>query len=461
VQAAPLESPAGRTGVCVVPRGAQEGVPHVAASRPLELVVGRPVRFDLYASDDAQGHEPGDVVVLDEEHYSRLPPVAASFPAGAGGETLRVALEGELSAIGTLDLACVETPTPQGRTPRRFRLAFALRGEPTGTPSVAPAPVSTARSARVLDEARAAVDRILGKGRTDVGAREVKDLVRELERLLGERRTWTTPVARAIFDVVWGGQRGRRRSPDHERVFWQLAGYCLRPGFGDPLDASRVAALATLVADKLAFVDQARAWQQFWIAWRRVAAGLDERAQVALRDMVDPALAPAEAKRKKPKGFNPEGRYEMLEMASSLERVPAARRAELGAWVLEQTWTDRDPRLWAAIGRLGARIPAYASIDHVVGPSTVERWIDHLLREKWAEVPTAAEAAARMARLTEDRGRDLPERVRQEVARRLEALPAEVAHPEWARAVRERVDVEERDRIAFFGEEMPVGLRLL
>jgi len=129
--------------------------------------------------------------------------------------------------------------------------------------------------------------------------------------------------------------------------------------------------------------------------------------------------------------------------------------------VLEQTWTDRDPRLWAAIGRLGARIPAYASIDHVVGPGVVERWIDHLLREKWPEVPTAAEAAARMARLTEDRGRDLPERVRQEVARRLRSLPAEQSHPDWARAVIERVDVQERDRIAFFGEEMPVGLRLV
>jgi DNA-K related protein len=126
--------------------------------------------------------------------------------------------------------------------------------------------------------------------------------------------------------------------------------------------------------------------------------------------------------------------------------------------VLEQTWTDRDPRLWAAIGRLGARIPAYASVDRVVSSITVERWLDHLLREKWAEVPTAAEAAARMARFTEDRARDLPERVRQEVARRLTALPS---HPDWARAVTERVEVAERDRLAFYGEEMPVGLRLV
>ncbi len=462
---------AARTGVCVVPRGAQEGVPHVARTRPLALVVGRLARFELFASDDAQGHFAGDVVAIDDQHFDRLPPVAASFPAGLAEETLMVVLEGELSAVGTLDLACVESPAPADRPPRRLRLAFALRGDGSHAPSMAPLPsgarpvsVRARAPGQLIDEARAAIDRVLGKGRPDVGSREVKDLVRELERLLGERRTWTTPIARAIFDEVWAGHRGRRRSPEHERVFWQLAGYCLRPGFGDPLDASRVACLATLAEDKLAFGDQARAWQQFWIAWRRVAAGLDERSQVVLRDMIDPVLAPAEAKLKKRTGlkrFKPEGLHEMLEMASSLERVPAARRAELGAWVLERTWTDRDPRLWAAIGRLGARIPAYASVDHVVSPTTVGRWIDHLLREKWAEVPTAAEAAARMARFTEDRGRDLPPSVRAEVAGRLAALPAPIAHPEWARAVTEKVDVEERDRLAFFGEEMPVGLRLV
>ena len=50
--------------------------------------------------------------------------------------------------------------------------------------------------------------------------------------------------------------------------------------------------------------------------------------------------------------------------------MPAARRSELGAWLLERTWTDRDPRLWAAIGRIGSRIPAYASVHHVVGATT-------------------------------------------------------------------------------------------
>ena len=123
----------------------------------------------------------------------------------------------------------------------------------------------------------------------------------------------------------------------------------------------------------------------------------------------------------------------------------------------EQNWS-RDPRLWAAIGRIGARVPAYASLHHVVSPRIVERWLDHLLREKWAEVPTASRAALDLARVTEDRARDLFEPVRVEVARRMEQTRAPA---DWVKAVLEYVPVREADRVERFGEDLPVGLRLV
>ena len=118
---------------------------------------------------------------------------------------------------------------------------------------------------------------------------------------------------------------------------------------------------------------QARSWQQFWIALRRIAPGLSEDVQVLLRSLTDPWLAPAELKLKKPKQFRPLALEEQLELASWLERVPVEFRIELGRWLLERTWTSRDPRLWAALGRIGARVPAYASAHHVLPPSIVER----------------------------------------------------------------------------------------
>jgi molecular chaperone DnaK (HSP70) len=452
----PPRSGAPRPAVCVVPRGAEEGVPQVAAGRTLALVVGRPVRFDLFASDEASDAA-GAVVELDEDRFEALPPVAVAFDAGAArrkAEEVRVALEGELTAVGTLDLACVETVEPR----RRFRLAFQLRADAEAPATTTPPPPSVTVRGKRLAEAIEAVDRVFGKGRPDVAPREVKDLIRELERILGERSSWTTELSRAIFDALAPGHRARRRSADHERVYWQLAGFCLRPGFGDPLDARRVAELQPLFHEKVLFPQEARSFQQLWIAWRRVAGGLDEAAQSAVRDVIDPLLAPSEARLKKPKGWKAEAPDDLLDLAAALERVPAARRSELGGWVLERTWTSRDPRLWAAIGRIGARVPAYASVHHVVSPATADRWIDHLLREKWGDLPSAPEAAVQLARVTGDRARDVSERARREVERRLVAVGA---REDQVRAVRELVPVAEAERAAFFGEGLPVGLRLV
>jgi molecular chaperone DnaK (HSP70) len=451
-----LDAPApgeARQAMCVVPRGAEEGVTHVAAGRTLGLLVGRPVRFDLFASDEASDAA-GAVVALDEERFEALPPVAVAFgSARKGAQEVKVALEGELTAIGTLDLACVETEQEH----RRFRLAFQLREGAEPAPAAAPPP-SPGPGGKRLDDAREAVARVFGKGRPDVAPREVKDLLRTLERLLGERASWTMELTRALFDALAPGHRSRRRSADHERVYWLLAGYCVRPGFGDPLDARRVAEIAPLFAEKIFFPQETRNWQQFWIAWRRAAGGLDEAMQVAVRDALDPLLAPAEARLKKPKGWKAEAPDDLLGLAASLERVPAARRSELGGWVLERTWTSRDPILWAALGGIGARVPAYASVHHVVSPATAERWIDHLLREKWDGLPTAPQAAVQLARVTDDRGRDVSERARREVERRLVAAGA---RDEQVRAVREFVPVAEAERAALFGEGLPVGLRLV
>ena len=200
-----------------------------------------------------------------------------------------------------------------------------------------------------------------------------------------------------------------------------------------------------------------RGWRAYFVAWRRIAAGLDEALQLRIRALFDPFFAPPELKLKLPKGLRPLAPDELLELLSWLERVPVAERVGLGNWLIERTWTQRDPRLWTAIARLGARIPAYASAHYVVPPSTAERWLDHLLREKWRDVPTAAPAAVLLARRTGDRARDISERVREDVVRALEAVaaPAEAVH-----TVREVVAVAEAERAQWF-EDLPAGLRLL
>jgi hypothetical protein len=465
-----------RRALCVVPRGAREGERHVLRARRFELLLGRPARFELYAHDSAL-HEPGDSVALDAE-FQPLP-VLTTVPRieGLAADTrVIVQLEGELSAVGTVELDCTlaepEAPAAAGQADARgrFRLAFELgrrdgeseRPASTLPPSRSrPAPKSSAPGvdAQRWSAAEEALARVFGKGRKDVTAREVKDLTRTLERGLGARKEWDLELSRRLADALLAQARGRSRSEDHERVFWMLAGFCLRPGFGHARDAERLTALwPAFDAGLTHHKDAERSWQQYWIAWRRVAAGLSEEMQTHVRDVIDPALAPAELKLKKPKSLRLGPQDELLDLGGHLERVASSRRAELGRWLLDRTWSDRDPRLWTHIGRLGARVPAYASAHYVLGASVVERWIEQLLRERWGEVSTAAASAFSMSRVTGDETRDVAAPVRAEVARALDRIGAST---EWQRAVLEYVPISNAERVALFAEDLPLGLRLV
>ncbi len=190
-------------------------------------------------------------------------------------------------------------------------------------------------------------------------------------------------------------------------MFFQLAGFLLRPGYGDPLDPQRVSALVPLWEQRLAFPDESNGWRAYWIAWRRIAGGLGESAQLKIRDTLDPFLDEVNKNRKKPKGVRAEPLEEVLFLASALERAPVERRTELGAWLLEKTWTSRDPAVYAALGRLGARVPAYASLHHVVPARTAQAWLEQVLKADWREIQSAPFAAVQLARVTGDRTRDV------------------------------------------------------
>lgn len=476
------DSPSQRQALCVLPRGAREGERHVLASRRFELALGRPARFELYAHDSAL-HPPGARVELDAE-YQPLPALTTvpAIEGMAAGATVRVQLEGELSAVGTVELDCTLAGAGSASAgagsagagsvaaggPRRFRLAFDLGTREARRPSES-APPSRARPPRESQApagvdaqrwafAEEALSRVFGKGRKDVAAREVKDLLRTLEARLGPRKEWHLELCRRLADVLIGNLKARTRSEDHERLFWMLVGFGLRPGFGHARDGERASALWTAFDAGISHRDAERSWQQFWIAWRRVSGGLGEAEQAHVRDTIDPALAPPELKLKKPKALRLDAREELLELASHLERLPTARRAELGRWLLDRTWSDRDPRLWNHIGQIGARVPGYASAHYVLGPNVVERWIEQLLRERWSEVSSAAASAFAMSRVTGDETRDITHGVRAEVARELERVRAP---EEWRRAVLEFVPFSNAEREALFADDLPIGLRLI
>jgi hypothetical protein len=309
-------------------------------------------------------------------------------------------------------------------------------------------------------EAAGRIERVFGSRARDVEAREVKNLRRDLEGILGDRERWDTLLLREMFDVLWEGSRRRRRSPDHERIWFNLAGFCLRPGFGYPLDDWRVQLLWSLHDQGVQYHHEARSWSEWWILWRRVAGGLDRYAQERLLDDVASDLQPpAPLPGKRAAGPKKQGYEDEVRLAGGLERVSAERKTEAGEWLLERLKRPSEsPETWWAVGRLGARVPFYGSIHNVVSRDAAERWLERLLKLDWGVVTPAPFAATLLARMSGDRERDIDGQIRERVATRLRAVNAPSG---WIQMLVEVTELDEADEKRVFGESLPPGLRLI
>ena len=421
--------PLGGQAVCVVPRGAGEGVPQ-ELDRDFSLVLGKPVRFRLFAASEFRPDKPGDVVSV--EGLAELPPLQTVVP---GDGTARVHIRSALTEIGTLEVFC------EGA--ERWKLEFQLRADAQEAGGVSQLP-------RNIEQARTVLQVIFGKKPAE-GA-NAKDLWRDLEKVLGERAGWTLATLRDLWGVLWAGAQKRRRSADHERMFLALCGFLLRPGFGAPLDAWRVEQAWTLFAQGLTHHKEAAVWAAWWILWRRTAAGLPEEAHSALFDAIAPHLKPPPKQRVANPGKKPPGLAvdEMVRLLGALERLRPAMKEEAGGWLLEKL-----PQSAWALGRLGARVPVAGAAHHAVAPQVAAQWLEKLL-----ELPLGGDvpfAVLQLARVSGDRARDLEEPLRLRAAAALEKAGAP---PEWLRSLREAVHLGEKEEARVFGESLPLGLHL-
>jgi hypothetical protein len=439
--------------ICVLPRGTESGTEVALPERRFALRLGQPVRFHLVSSTGDRAWQAGELVELDADDFIHLPPLAARLPATAAGrrENVAVRLVACLTEVGTLEMQCVAIDDDT----QRWQLAFQVRAE-ADMPATEAAAAAGAHPR--LAQAIALIDEVFGGQARELDAKAVRQLRARLERVLGRRDDWDMALLRALFDALLERARRRRRSAEHERVWLNLAGYCLRPGLGAALDDWRVDQLWALFGQGLQYVREGNNWSEWWTLWRRCAGGLDEARQLQVLEVLAEHLEDTDAARRR--GDPVQGSYDdMVRLAAALERVPAMHRIEVGKWLLERLARPAEKaHTWWALGRVGARESLYGSAHNVVPPETAAEWLQAVLALDWKVVEPAAFAAAQLARLTGDRARDLAPELRDEVARRLAALRAPQS---WITMVREVVSLDDADRRRSFGEALPPGLRLL
>jgi molecular chaperone DnaK (HSP70) len=435
-----------RQAFCVAPRGMEEGATLEVADRTFHLLLDRPVSFPLYTSTGDRTHAAGELIDIDDE-LETLPPLQTVLRSSGETGEIPVRLSSTLTEIGTLELYLSAADPP-----RRWRLEFSVRGEEATGGGAAVASIDELPPK--FGEARELLEVVYGKQKKEVDPKEVKHLWRSLERVLGERDTWSSAVSRELFGLALAGAQKRRRSADHERIWFQLAGWTLRPGFGAPLDDWRVGELWKLHPAGVQYVTDKANWVEWWILWRRVAGGLDKAQQERLFEDVRPWLEPPKGRfPMRPRGPTAHGHDEMVRLLASLERLSASQKQEAGAWIL----TRLEGKSWWPLGRLGARQPFHGSAHDVVPRPVAEAWLQRLLALDWRKADGAPFAAVQLARVTGDRERDLDAALRDTVARRLQQAKAPDT---WVQMVREVTELSAQDEVRVFGDTLPAGLRL-
>ena len=448
-----------RLAVCLVPRGTEEGFETSLGEPAFEVLTNQPVSFDLFCSSTRLGDRLGDLVSLGLGEASMLPPIRTVLRYGKkrAAHPLPVELGVRLTEVGTLEIWCQSE-----KTTHQWQLQFDVRQEePSQEKSLHP---SETMDQGLVDQAQARI-RAVFIGRAGESAFSPEGLVKDLSNLveLGKER-WPTSLLRKLADTLIECRDGRQTSPQHESRLLNLLGFCLRPGFGFPLDEWRIREVWKLLPQGVVFPKSVQCRTEWWVFWRRSAGGLSAGQQAQFYQQVASLLLARE--KKKPRSSASSGarlnRHEEMELwmaLGNLERLDPGIKLELGTFLLSnlEKGRVRTKDLWT-LGRLGARILLYGPLDRVIPGREASHWLNRILDCGLKPSDVLVQALVQIGRCTGDRERDLAEADLDRLSAWLDTLPQGARFQQILRSPEATLGDEEKEWM--FGEALPSGLIL-
>jgi hypothetical protein len=453
----PAQDTATKKAVCIVPRGTEEGLDITLKEPAFEALTNQPATFQLFSSYTRLGDQLGDLLELDEEEISVFPPIRTVLRYGkkSTAQTLPIQLRIHLTEVGTLELWCKSL-----HSPHLWQLQFDVR-EQKSPGECAPLSDGETLDAALIERAREAV-RLVFCQDPSKPARAPEKLVRELMSVLDlGKDKWPTSLIRRLAETLLECREGRSLGPGHESRWFNLLGFCMRPGFGDPLDEWRMKELWKVYPAGIGFPRQAQGRSEWWVFWRRVAGGLSPGQQWHIFQNLAAVFPSADA-RKKParKGSRSIGEQELLEIWMALanfELLPVGTKVELGYQMLERIKRGRPKaqELWA-LARLGARVPFYGPLDLVIPAREAANWIRSLLALELEATDALAQTLVQLGRKTGDRERNLPPGGLDQVLSWLSRMPQGRRYSELFTDPELTLYSKEKEWI--FGDSLPGGL---
>ena len=195
---------------------------------------------------------------------------------------------------------------------------------------------------------------------------------------------------------------------------------------------------------------------EWWTLWRRVSGGLKPGHQRQFIQDLTPVLMPK--KGANGKKLPPQEVIEVWMVIANLEKLIVKDKIKWGRLLLNELNPQKcRHQLFWSLSRIGARELLYGSVDRVVPPEEVAKWIRQILSKKWQNIQPVGVALAQMARKTGDLARDIDiETTEMTIAwMRKNNQPTSLV-----RYLEEIVPVEAQEESTIFGESLPSGLIL-
>ncbi|WP_159652025.1 Hsp70 family protein [Vibrio atypicus] len=446
--------------LCLLAKGTEEGHEIRLSGRRFSLTLGEPVRFNLLTSthdtlSNNTAIQNGVMVDVDPDLFMPLPPYISTLE-GEGvelqanqKERVEVQLACQLTEVGTLKMECVHVENDN----KRWALEFEVRNQKAEESEQA------ALHPR-LSECKELIGRIYSGNKKSADGKEIKTLAKDLEKKLGKRDEWDFTTLRHLFDAFAQGRKRRRRSEPHEKNWLRLAGFALRPGFGDATDSWRIEQVWGLYQQGIQFKNH-QGWTDWWVFWRRIAGGLNQEQQETILADIAKYLHPGAMKNPQSAKAAQEMGYEsMVRLAASLEHLEVEDKVLLSTWCLSKAINHNqfEQAHWWALGRLASRTPLYGSQHNVIPREQAEQWLPKLLEQNWQKEPMIAFAAVMICRKTGDRLFDISDDYRQQV---LDKLKQSKVPESWVSLVAEVKELSDSESKRVFGDALPSGLTLV
>ncbi|MDW1516744.1 Hsp70 family protein [Vibrio sp. 2026] len=446
--------------LCLLAKGTEEGHEIRLSGRRFSLTLGEPVRFNLLTSThdtltNNTAIQNGVMVDVDPDLFGPLPPYITTLE-GEGAELqanqkerVEVQLACQLTEVGTLKMECVSAEDDS----KRWELEFEVRNKQTDDSE-------QVKLHPKLNECKELIARLYSGNKKSAESKEIKTLAKDLEKKLGKRDEWDFTTLRQLFDTFAQGRKRRRRSEQHEKNWLRLAGFALRPGFGDPTDSWRIEQVWGLYQQNIQFKNH-QGWTDWWVFWRRIAGGLSQEQQETILADIAKYLHPGAMKNpQSAKAAQDMGYESMVRLAASLEHLEVEDKVLLATWFLSKAINHNqfEQAHWWAMGRLASRTPLYGSQHNVVPREQAEQWLPKLLEQNWQKEPMIAFAAVMICRKTGDRLFDISDDYREQVLAKLKQSKV----PEsWVSLVEEVKELSESESKRIFGDALPSGLTLV